>query len=264
MVEMSQSVFRAGTYFWSGVVTTLGPGILLLCELLILVAAPDRMTGLPVLRPYAALWDSAGAIGSVLLALIGLSIAYCLGFLAKQLMFGRLRGPAGHGENWAKELLVLRAVFGPETVESALIRHSLSGSLKEPSKLTDEEVDYIFVYCKVWLRSREPSLNVDHLEVEINLYLGLIPSIAVAWFALARFLAAWELSNPSVGTVVLLVVSLAVSSWIVYAMWKKSQAWQQQERSDALRNLVLGTRYEATDVPVGAQMASPAAIIGDP
>jgi hypothetical protein len=251
-LDLSRSFFSAGPYFWPAVVSVLGPGILLLSELLIGIAPPAPGTNLPAIRSYTEILADAGPVGGGLLALLGLAAAYGVGFASRTVTFHVVRWLSWltpQKDFWDGELSRLQAALGESALATVVGRHSLAGwPVKESDALADDQVNWrVFTYCKLWLRSREPILNVDYLEAEINLLFTLIlPLVGVA-VVVARFVTAAELVQFSLSTLIGAAILLLMWAYVVYSVYRAASSRQRGERRDTLRNFVIGNCYQAAD-----------------
>ncbi len=106
----------------------------------------------------------------------------------------------------------LKSVYG-DLVDDGLKEHKgLTQTLTaDPARQLDPLDGYVLSYCKLWLRSRDSALAVDHFEAEINLLVGLLLPL---WGAAAIFFpaqgASWGLGALGVA----LIANLAIVSLV--------------------------------------------------
>ena len=278
MIELAQQATRPGRYFFVGL-SVMAPGLLLIADALLLTAPLNPQTLLPDLHAYKQLADQAGVAGTILIAALLVLVAYCLGFVTRTIMFSlRQILPT----DTSLELAGLDLALSASTVDAILEKHSMRDFLRrrppgdphdleqarEPPPLPAwlplgrrppeagqgahlEAMAYRVVtdYCTGWLRSREPALSVDLIEIEVNLLLTALPAFVLGLAVVERFTLGGMLVRFSWGAVVVAVLTLAIGGYVAWMMDRKAGQLQAAQGRDALRNFVIGNHYIQVDSP---------------
>jgi len=168
-------------------VSVLLPGAGVLTEVTLLGIHYARHPGTDLGFFVDALAGVRGA-GIVLFAAVGLSGAFVLGYLSRELAFvtvGRLekRGRRRHPDPpaWPR----VRKLVGKEAADTLVRQHPVLELVDGDGKsvgvragaggghVADADLE-VFAYSKLWLRGRSAAFRLDFLELEINVLAGLL------------------------------------------------------------------------------------------
>jgi hypothetical protein len=163
------------------------PGFIIVCELAVFMAAGDD--GADRLIAWADAIFQSPYVSVPLLVFLLFAVSYLLGYLSREFAFALSTAWLRRGwpPNRRASIILgqLRTIHGPERVDTVIANHpvfdlarrendSAVRALPRPSDF------YIREYCKLWLRMKAPSLSTEHMEVEINLVMGLVLPILLA------------------------------------------------------------------------------------
>ncbi|MEU5266544.1 hypothetical protein [Amycolatopsis sp. NPDC021455] len=228
-------------------VSVLLPGAGVLAEVTVLGVHYARHPGTDLGFLVDALSGIRGA-GIVLFAAVGVSGAFVLGYLSRELAFvaiGRLEGldrwwaaRRGRTEDpaWQRVRSLVGKEAAAELVELHPVLELLSGDRKplaarHPGAGGGHRADATFevlAYSKLWLRGRSSAFRLDFLELEINVLAGLL--VPVLLFALDVLVVGDE-------QLAIRISALPVGVLICGAVLRSIRRLRRTERWEALRNL---------------------------
>jgi hypothetical protein len=237
-----------------------GAGVLTEVTLLGIHYAPHPGTDLGFL--VEALSGIRGA-GIVLFAAVGLSGAFVLGYLSRELAFVAIGRLERLGQWWAgrrgreevSEWQRLLTLFDDEMTTALVELHPVLALLdadKKPSEETpsgaggghraDAALE-VFSYSKLWLRGRSAALRLDFLELEINVLAGLL--VPVLLFALDVLTLGDE-------PLPIRIAALPAGLLICAAVLRSIRRLRRTERWEALRNLAFEAAIRRAETKLAA------------
>jgi hypothetical protein len=259
MIPWELMLKRPGSYLSQNFFGAVGPGFILLVEILLLWAPLEA-----VKTPHDAFayltrgTVDLGFVGAVVLVVVIGFGSFIAGRGCRALLL-RI------STRWGSIYTVSRSDiwewlirgYGEEAVSSVLRRHPIWHLVRPPYNtevgsgearnfgldhhfpLDNEQValrEHIFLYCKGWLRLNEPRLSVDYIEAEIYAFLSLvIPLLLGDMLALRWAIAAQDrLFALSIWIVATILIGLASRS-----IWRAANWRRRHEPGTALYNFLL-------------------------
>jgi len=259
MIPWELILKQQGTYFRRNVAGVLGPGFLLLIEILLLWAPAEAVkTPHQALAYFTQSTKDMSAIVAITLGIIAGFGSYILGRSCRSVVMGLANR---WGNIFAFSLPIVRTWllqgYGEKAVCSVIEQHPIWHAFKpdneaekadNPSSHFDDALhtprigrgeplrDYIFPYCKLWLRVNEPRLSVDYMESEAYVLYTLIgplvlgDALAIRWVFTAEF--------RTFALVVWIVITLAIAI-ATRSLWRGANSRRRYETGDSLRNLLV-------------------------
>ncbi|MEA5364716.1 hypothetical protein VA596_34655 [Amycolatopsis sp., V23-08] len=225
-------------------VSVLLPGAALLTEVTVLGIHYARHPGTDLGFLVDALSGIRGA-GIVLFAAVGVSGAFVLGYLSRELAFGAMgrierisrrwtRRKHRAPESWQR----VRDLVGDKTADALVEQHHVLKLLDGKGKdlgirsgaggghVADTSLE-VFAYSKLWLRGRSAAFRLDFVELEINVLAGLLGPVLL--FAVDVLVVGDE---PGAVRITAVPVGLLLCA----AVLRSIRRLRRTERWEALRN----------------------------
>jgi hypothetical protein len=245
---------RMSFYVGRELSSALAPGMVVLAEGFLLVVCVTTERDTEGLRSLVD--DLSGLQGAalVLVAVLGFSAAYVIGWVSRELGFwlvgglewfrrrmGRRRPSAPSEPSLSTRL---RAIAGEDAVDACIAHHPVLLILDEEADdvvtrrervrrtwgaFVPYQEDEAFSYSKSWLRRFAPEMSVDGIEADIN----ILTAALVPLLLLVANIVAWS-SEPSIAALVSVPPTVAVVTMLVRNVARK----RRDERWEAVRNLV--------------------------
>jgi hypothetical protein len=201
--------------------------------------------------------------GVVLFAAVGVSGAFVLGYLSRELAFaviGRLEGLSrwwaarrDRREDPAWERV--RSLVGPGAAADLVELHPVLELLTGDRKPLEaghsgaggghraDATFEVLAYSKLWLRGRSSAFRLDFLELEINVLAGLL--VPVVLFALDLLVIGDE-------ALAIRIAALPVGLLVCGAVLRSIRRLRRTERWEALRNLAFEAAVRRAETKLAA------------
>ncbi len=192
-----------GFYVTKEIASVLLPGVVVLTELTVLAAKVAQVD-------IGSLWKSLGSItgaGLVLLVILGVSGAYVIGYLTRELGFMTLlmtdklldRFPTRRRTVSPSDWVLVRRFFGDRFTDDLVTLHPVLRHLDRELNERESQPDVavppvqgsgvrkgdvthsttVFTYNKNWLRQYAPLLGIEHMEIEVNILLSTLSPVGL-------------------------------------------------------------------------------------
>jgi hypothetical protein len=183
-----QSLVAAlGSYARRTVVGVWFPGFIVFCELSWLAHRFSLLSNDPLHYLIEVLEATDSGVVNALIILLVLSASIILGYVGRDIGFAMSDLGMKYHLPPARTLNVIlsqiRDVFGRSEVDSVISTYPVfklcdgaAGGLRLP-RMVDS---YVREFCKKWLQVKEPRLNTEGMETEINMVIGLLVPIALS------------------------------------------------------------------------------------
>jgi hypothetical protein len=259
MIPWELVLKQQGAYFRRNVVGALGPGFLLLIELLLLWAPAEAVkTPHQALAYFTQNTADLSVVAAVTLAIVAGFASYVLGRSCRSIImwlaarYGNLFAfplPTvrtwllrGYGEDAVYPVIRLHPiwhVFRPDNEADRAGKPSGNPAdpLQFPSIGFGEPMrDFILPYCKLWLRVNEPRLAVDYMESEAYILYTLIGPLVVGDALAIRWVLTAESRPFALLIWAIITLAVAISTLL---LWRGANNRRKHEASDSLRNLLI-------------------------
>jgi hypothetical protein len=164
------------------------PGFIISCEIGVFLAAQDSgVTNRMVV--WAEKVFQSPIVSITLAVLLLLAVSYLLGYLSREFTFALSTAWLRRGWPPTRRagpiLGQLRTVYGAAPIDTVINRHTVFDLVNHENDTAVRALPrptdfYIREYCKLWLRMKTPALTTEHMEVEINLVMGLVFPVILA------------------------------------------------------------------------------------